>query len=195
MKKYFLAISICVFSPLFFSCAEKKEDTDIYTSYKIDEIEWKSKSSIQLLGKYNYQATEVPLQYYLKKNLEAENKNKVDSIFETRKKERVIEMEFSHISGQDLLKPEFNTKKNYTDAVEYLAFSIRKDFEVITSSNDTIKCNGVLFERNFNVAPYKKILLYFNGVPPGDNIQLVYQDHLFGKGTIKFNLKEKPIKL
>lgn len=164
-------------------------------TYKTDEHTWQSKSSIQLLGDYSYQATEVPLQYYISKQKGAENKREIDSIFEAHKKERVIEMQFSHITGQDLLKPELNTQDTYTTAVEYLAFNIRDDFEVITSSNDTITCTGVHFERNFNVAPYKKILLYFNEIPPEDNIQLVYQDHLFGKGTIKFKLEEKPIKL
>ena len=76
-----------------------------------------------------------------------------------------------------------------------MAFNIKKDFTVFTSSNDTMSCAGVHFERNFKVAPFKRVLLYFNDIDPEDNINLIYKDELFGKGVLKFNLSEKPLKL
>src|SRR5690606_14199103 len=109
-------------------------------------------------------------------------------------KERIIEVEFQHSNEADLLKEEF-TKKTYDNAVKYMAFDIQGDFSVVTSSNDTIKCVGVNFERNFKVAPFKRVLLYFNNIKPNDNIELIYQDKLFGNGILKFNFKETPIKL
>jgi len=87
------------------------------------------------------------------------------------------------------------TNKNYEEAVKYMAFTITKDFTIVTSSKDTISCAGVQFERNFKVAPFKRALLYFGNINPEDQIQLIYTDELFGNGIIKFKFKETPIKL
>jgi hypothetical protein len=87
------------------------------------------------------------------------------------------------------------TNLDYQKAVEYMSFTIQKDFSVITSKNDTIQCSGVMFERNFKIAPYHKLLLFFSGINPNDKIQLVYQDNLFKKGTLKFRFKEPILKL
>ena len=76
-----------------------------------------------------------------------------------------------------------------------MSFSIEKDFKVVTESNDTIKCNGVLFERNFKVAPFKRLLLYFNNIDPNETIKLIYNDELFGNGIMEFEFIEKPLKL
>ena len=38
-------------------------------------------------------------------------------------------------------------------------------------------------------------LLYFGNINPEDQIQLIYNDELFGNGIIKFKFKETPIKL
>ena len=76
-----------------------------------------------------------------------------------------------------------------------MSFKIQDDFYVVTTKNDTIKCEGVLFERNFKVAPFTKVLLFFSGIAPEDKIQLVYQDKLFKKGTIKFNFRDKILNL
>jgi hypothetical protein len=76
-----------------------------------------------------------------------------------------------------------------------MAFTIEKDFTVVTSSNDTIPCSGVNFERNFKIAPFKRVLLYFNNINPNENLKLIYQDHLFGNGIIKFGLTDVPLKI
>jgi hypothetical protein len=65
-----------------------------------------------------------------------------------------------------------------------------RDFYVVTSKNDTIPCSGVNFERNFKIAPFQKVLLFFSGIDPNDKIQLVYKDYLFKKGTLKFKFKD-----
>jgi hypothetical protein len=98
------------------------------------------------------------------------------------------------LDKKDLLLEEFSNRP-YEEAVKYLSFQISNDFKIVTSSGDTIKCSGSLFERNFKVAPFKRALLYFDNINPADNIQLLYQDRLFGNGMIKFNFKETPLKL
>lgn len=164
-----------------------------YKFFTIQQQGWKSKRVDQFVGDISYSATEVPIQYYLLKN-NKDKSIKVDSLYKNNERERVVEVEFQHVNQSDLLLKDY-TKKPYTDAVNYMAFNIVNDFTLITSSNDTIKCSGVNFERNFKLAPFKRILLYFNNVNPSDNIKLIYQDHLFGNGILKFNFNETPIKL
>jgi len=179
---------------LFTSCKDNSaKTTEDHKLFNLQQQGWKSKRINQFVGDINYTATEVPLKYYLLKNL-GNNTKKVDSLYNVNKKERIIEIEFMHADKDDLLKNEY-TNKSYDDAVKYLAFTIQKDFTVVTASNDTIKCSGVNFERNFKVAPFKRALLYFNNINPNDNIKLIYQDHLFGNGIIKFNFNQAPLKL
>jgi len=183
---------------LFFSCAEKKEssgDEEIrFRYYNLENQGWKSKTHLQKVDNIGFTATEVPIQYYLLKELGDTNLVKVDSIYEENKRERVIEFTFEEEKENDLLKEEF-TRLNYQKSVEYMSFTIEKDFYAVTSKKDTIRCNGVQFERNFKVAPSNKLLLFFSGIDPDDKIQLVYQDNLFGKGTIKFNFVDPLLNL
>jgi hypothetical protein len=174
----------------FFSCADKKEAPDEeeirFRYYNLENQGWKSKKHIQQIDNIDFTATQVPIQYYLLKEMGNEDLIKVDSIYEENKRERVIEFTFEEDNEKDLLLKEF-TNLEYRDAVKYMAFTIEKDFYVVTSKKDTIKCNGVQFERNFKVAPSNKLLLFFSDINPDDKIQLVYNDNLFGKGVIKFN--------
>ncbi|MCK8482231.1 hypothetical protein [Psychroserpens algicola] len=181
---------------LFTSCKneEKSRIKEDYKFFNLSQQDWKSKQINQFINDINYTATEVPLQYYILKNTSEQDLGKLDSIYTANSKERIIEIEFQHAAKVDLLLEEY-TQKSYEDAVKYMSFQIEKDFTVITSSNDTIKCSGALFERNFKVAPFKRALLYFNNINPDDTIKLIYQDQLFGNGTIKFNFSETPIKL
>lgn len=179
------------------SSCKNKDRLDVasskYSWFNFENQGWKSKRVTQFVGDINYTATEVPLQYYILKSI-GSNYASVDSIYKANDRERVIEIEFQHADQVDLLLSDY-TNKSYKDAVKYMAFNIRKDFKVITSSHDTISCAGVNFERNFKVAPFKRLLLHFNDINPDDNIKLVYQDELFGNGIIKFNFTEAPLKL
>ncbi len=179
------------------SCTKNKQEAVITENYKFFNLAvdgWKSKKINQYVNSINYTATEVPLHYYILKDNQNIEPKAVDSIFKLHEKERVVEIEFHHDEEQDLLQQEF-TNLSYDKAVKYMAFKIQKDFKVVTSSNDTIVCSGVLFERNFKVAPFKRALLYFGDVNPNEEIQLIYDDQLFGNGLMKFNFKAKPLKL
>ncbi|MDO5969001.1 hypothetical protein Q4Q35_04200 [Flavivirga aquimarina] len=164
-----------------------------YKIYNFEQQGWKSKRITHFINDINYTATEVPIQYYLLKNNQS-NYDKVDSLYQLNAKERIIEIEFQHTNEADLLLEDY-TDKTYEEAVKYMAFAIKKDFTVVTSSNDTIQCSGVNFERNYKVAPFKRVLLYFNNINPKDQIKLIYQDHLFRNGILKFNFNQTPLKL
>lgn len=172
------------------SCSKKKasssEDDIQFRLYNLENQGWKSKLHAQKIDNISYTATEVPIQYYLLKEMGNQNLISVDSVYVQNKRERIIEFVFEEEKENDLLEEEF-TQLDYEKSVRYMAFDIQKDFYVVTSSKDTLKCSGVLFERNFKVAPSNKILLFFSNIKPEDKIQLVYEDKLYRKGIIKFN--------
>lgn len=193
---------LCFASIIFFIGCKKQEaapdsekEKEIY--YRLINLQnygWKSMSHTQNIDGINFTAVEVPIQYYLLKDKGEEALLEIDSIYQANKTERVMEFTFLHEEEKDLLGEEF-TRRNYDAAVKYMSFGLQDDFYAVTSKHDTIACQGATFERTFKVGPYNRVLLFFSGVPSDEKLQLVYNDSLFGKGTIKFNFREKIIKL
>jgi hypothetical protein len=179
---------------LFFSCKKEggsKDDSSIrFQLYQLEKIGWKSRVHTQKIDDIGFTATEVPIQYYLVKNLGTENLFDIDSLYQANKRERVVEFSFIQEEEKDLLEEQF-TKRSYQESVKYMSFGIDHDFSIVTSKKDTIKCSGVNYERNYKVAPFQKIILYFSDIDPNEKIQLIYNDQLFGKGIIKFKFKDK----
>lgn len=177
-----------------FSCKKDgnqvKDDSEIRDRYfNLEKVGWKSRTYTQKIDDIGFTATEVPIIYYLLKDKGNEDLFIVDSLYEQNKKERVMEFTFQQEEEKDLLSKDF-TGMEYTDAIKYMSFGLDKDFYVVTSKKDTISCSGVTFERNYKIAPYQKVLLFFSGIDPNDKIQLVYNDYLFRKGTLKFKFKD-----
>jgi hypothetical protein len=194
MKEINNCIIFLIIAGFIQSCQHKEvgDDSEIrYRYFKLENNGWKSRQHLQEVDDINFVATEVPLPYYILKELGTENLFAVDSISKQNQRERVIEFEFAQDEEKDLLKEEF-TKLPYKEGVTYLAFSIENDFVVTTTKGDTIKCSGVTFERNFKTAPFHRVLLFFTGIDPKEDIQLIYKDRLFRKGTLKFTFKENP---
>lgn len=183
---------------LMVSCEKQnheKNDEHIRSRYfNLEKIGWKSKSHTQKVDDIGFTATEVPIQYYLLKDKGSEDLFLIDSLYEQNKKERIIEFVFQQEEEKDLLSDSF-THRSYADAVKYMSFGLDKDFYVVTSKKDTISCLGVTYERNYKIAPYQKILLFFSGINPGEKIQLIYKDNLFGKGILKFQFDETYTKI
>lgn len=184
-----------IFFILFFISCNKEQkstqnDSEIRNRYfNLEKIGWKSRSYTQVVDDIGFTATEVPIQYYLLKDQGIENLQHVDSLYEENKRERVIEFVFQQDEEKDLLSKDF-TGMDYTAAVKYMSFGLNNDFYVVTSKKDTIPCSGVNFERNYKIAPFQKVLLFFSGIDPNDKIQLIYNDYLFRKGTLKFKFKD-----
>ncbi|MFM9988250.1 hypothetical protein [Flavobacterium sp.] len=189
LNKYYFILLIFIL----FSCKKEDkatDDSEIRDRYfNLEKIGWKSRVYNQYVDDINFTATEVPIQYYLLKDKGNENLKLVDSLYEENKTERIIEFTFHQDEEKDLLKNNF-TGMSYEDGVKYMSFGLDRDFYVITSTKDTIKCSGVLYERSYKVAPFQKVLLMFSGIDPNDKIQLVYNDYLFRKGTMKFKFKD-----
>ncbi|PHS07647.1 MAG: hypothetical protein COA88_08080 [Kordia sp.] len=133
--KYYILVLLCC---CLVSCKEEPKDTEQnYDAYhQLANIGWKSKKINHYINTINYTATEVPIAYYILKDQGSSDLKKVDSIYSVHKRERVLEIEFHHDEEKDLLLSEF-TNKNYEEAVKYMAFTITKDFTIVTSSKDT----------------------------------------------------------
>jgi hypothetical protein len=184
---------------LLFSCTSKeknkKDSSPIsYNYYNLEQQGWKSKKYTQKVDNINFIATEVPVQYYLLKDQGNQDLKKIDSIYQENKTERIIEFSFTDEEQRELLQKKFTNIED-KEAIEYLSFKMQNDFYAVTDKKDTIRCSGLLYERNFKVTPYHKIILYFSNINPNDKIQLVYQDKLFNKGTLKFKFNEQIINL
>ncbi|MCO6147926.1 hypothetical protein [Flavobacterium sp. NRK1] len=183
---------------IFASCKNKEvveDDSAIrYRYFSLEKSGWKSREHSQKIDDINFTATEVPISYYILKSEGKENLFKVDSIEKANQSERVIEFNFIQDDEKDLLEENF-TGLNYDESVKYMSFGITNDFFVVTSKKDTVRCSGVTMERNFKIAPYQKVLLFFEGIKPQDEIQLVYNDHLFKKGILKFKFQEKTTRI
>ncbi|MNK30913.1 hypothetical protein D3C87_493360 [compost metagenome] len=193
------SVLCCIVFLLLVGCKEKDEkvidDSEIrYRYFNLEKSGWKSKEYTHNIDDIGFTATEVPISYYILKNEGNEDLFKVDSIEQVNKLERVLEFNFTQMFEKDLLEEQF-TGLTYEEGVKYMSFEITNDFFVVTSKNDTIKCSGVTFERNFKVAPFQKILLFFTGIEPDDKIQLIYNDRLFKKGIMKFKFQEKTTRL
>ena len=170
--------------------SKSTDDSEIRDRYfNLEKIGWKSRVYTQKVEDIGFTATEVPIQYYLLKDLGTDSLRTVDSLYEENKKERIIEFTFQEEEEKDLLSKDF-TGMEYTDAVKYMSFGLEKDFYAVTSKNDTIRCSGVNYERSYKIAPYQRVLLFFSGIDPSEKIQLIYNDFLFRKGTLKFKFKD-----
>ncbi|GFD91570.1 hypothetical protein KUL156_57980 [Alteromonas sp. KUL156] len=133
-----------------------------------------------------YTAAILPKDYYITKNLD--KKDSLDYYRNKLKKEEVVQIDFQHVDKKDLFK---GKSIDYGTYIKYMSSKIKNDFYVITNKGDTIKPKGVFFERNYTLAPYKRVLVYFSF--PNEikkEMKFVYNDKLFEKGFIKFLLKK-----
>lgn len=193
MKKLLLFFFFALFIS---SCKKEVEKNQVvddgsirYQLFQLEKFGWKSKLHSQKVDDINFTATEVPIQYYLLKDQGNQDLFNIDSLYQKNKTERILEFTFEQEDEDDLLKDKF-TSLSYEEGVKYMSFSLDKDFYVVTSKNDTIQCSGVSYERNFKVAPFQKVLLFFSGIDPKEKIQLIYNDKLFKKGILKFQFKD-----
>lgn len=169
--------------------SSSKEQAIQYQLFQLEKKGWKSRKHTQEVDDISFTATQVPIEYYLLKDKGNQDLLLIDSLYNENQRDRVIEFTFEQEEQEDLLKDKF-TSLPYEQGIKYLSFSLDQDFYVVTSKKDTIKCAGVNYERNFKIAPYQKVMLFFSGIDPKEKIQLIYQDKLFKKGTLKFQFKD-----
>lgn len=143
--------------------------------YAVQEIE-------QQRGDIKYRAIRVSTEAYLKRK--GLTIDEMELALEELEGEQLFYIEFEETQKQDLMKKYFNNAMD--QSVAYLSFKINKDFKIINAINDTIESNYSIYERNYHVAPFERLLLSFKGISNTEEVELIYTDNFFNKGQMNF---------
>lgn len=98
-------------------------------------------------------------------------------------------------SEGELLKYKLTSAQQYTDRVNYFAFGLQNDIQLIEGS-DTLPCTLYHFERTFDASPACILLLGFpidRHKVPADKTLVLY-DRTFNSGLIKFTFSKDQLK-
>lgn len=96
-------------------------------------------------------------------------------------------------SGYDAIKGKLSPNE-YIDRITYMSGAIRNDFKLVAGL-DTIPCSVCHFERTYNISPDNIIMLVFPYTSVVDtDLKLIYEDKIFGVGSIVMDFKNKDIK-
>ena len=157
------------------SLIQLKEEGTTDEMYTIPEI-------TKQRGDIKFTAKRIPTELYLK-NKGVLASNLEEALLETEG-EQLFYFDFEQEQKQDLVKKYLEDDLDAN--VSYLSFNIFKDFKAVTSKGDTIACEYNLYERNFHVAPYERVIISFIGVDQNEELRLLYKDELFGRGELDF---------
>ena len=108
---------------------------------------------------------------------------------EDLKKETVVFLEFEHNeAGKDLLDLDA-LKMNKDDAIKYLSGAIASDIS-IENGDSPIVPNGIMYEGTSSGSKKVRVILFFSGCENQKEIEIQYNDRLFGAGLIKLITKD-----
>lgn len=145
-------------------------------SDQMQEIEMKKEDLV-------FRAKKISSESYLKRKGLSGKKLK-EALNETNG-EQLFYIEFEEEMKLNLVKKYF--KNDLDKNIAYFSFGIHNDFQIINSYGDTLNSSYSLYEQNYSVAPFERLLLSFSGINQQEELKLVYQDNLFGKGQIEFH--------
>lgn len=135
------------------------------------------------MGDINLRAKKVDSKSYLINK--GVKKGELEAAMKEIEGEQLFFIEFEELQKQDLMKKYFGFDMD--KPISYLSFSIHEDFSLVTQIGDTVAASYSIYERNFHVAPYEKLLVAFKNVKQDEKITLIYNDRLFKKGKQIFN--------
>lgn len=152
---------------------KNEDEHEVFTIQKIE----------QKIDDLTFRAKRIPKKLYLLNKGIAENK--LDEALSEIKDEQLFYFEFEDGQKLDLMKKYF--EGDMDRSVAYLSFDIFQDFHIVDKTGATIHAEYVLYERTFHVSPFEKILVGFTNVNEEEELKLVYNDKLFGKGISEFS--------
>jgi len=214
MKKRFKNILLISLMGLFACSSDPKELNEITTNYIVEtpskgitspeEISYHGKlifldeqegtDEVYIIPRIEekreditFRAKRVPMDLYLLNK--GVPKEELDQELAKMEGEQLFYFEFEEFQKQDLFKKYFPASLD--KSVSYLSFDIQNDFQVIDSEGKEHNCAYSVYERDFGIAPYERILIGFTGVDEEDELTLVYRDVLFQKGEMEFAFAPK----
>jgi hypothetical protein len=152
---------------------------------------------VRAFSNYIYTAQFKPWEYIV---CEEQRKEAIpDSVVKKRLKDlngmQYVDLKIELKEGEgELLKYGLTNPKEYDERIDYFSFGMQKDIKLV-EAGDTLSCLLFHFERVYNIAPSATFLLAFplGKVPKGDKT-LVFIDHGFNQGIIKFFFDGRDIK-
>lgn len=144
--------------------------------FKIQKIQ-------QNFGDLNFTAKRIPTALYLQN--QGLQKEELTEALTQVEDEQLFYFEIEESQKQDVIKKYFS--ENQDQNISYLSFDIHHDFKIVNGDGDTLKANYSFYERNFHIAPYERIVVSFSGINEGEELKLIYNDHLFGKGESTYS--------
>lgn len=130
-----------------------------------------------------FRAKRIPTDLYLmSKGIPSED---LDSVRQEVEGEQLFYFEFEENRKLDLVEKYFSD--DLDASISYMSFTILNDFTIQNEAGKSIDCSYTLYERNFHVAPFERLIISFSGVDTSQELKLVYQDKLFGKGKMEFS--------
>lgn len=153
------------------------EEINTKDSTYIVQVNEKKKQDIFLRAK------KVPNKMYLLNKGVPEEE--IDQAVTASQKEVLYYFEFEDEFKTDLIAKHFEDDPD--GHISYLSFDIYQDFYLISKEGDTISANYSVYERDFQMAPYERILLSFTGIEDTSGYALLYDDRLFGSGSTVFH--------
>ncbi len=106
----------------------------------------------------------------------------------------ILEIGLTEPIQADLLKHKISSSDEYQQRVQYLAYQVANDIQIIQNSI-VIKPHMTHFERTFDVSPNIKIILAFQTAQLNVSKEFTFQfeDQIFQKGIIKITFEENTL--
>ena len=97
-------------------------------------------------------------------------------------------------TNDEILKYDLNSSEQYDARVNYLAFQMQNDIQLI-DGNDTLNCLMYHMERAYDIVPYSTILCGFKNLKKTkiEDKTFVLHDNLFNNGIIKLTFLNSDI--
>jgi hypothetical protein len=138
---------------------------------------------------YEYDAQYKPVEYILLK----ENRHLTqDALVKQKKALEALDyftLRLSNISSKDFLKGNVSNKYSYQEILNYYAYEMQKDIQLIEGS-DTIKCALYHFERNYGLAPFRSFVLGFERISrqSDEDKILIIHNRIANQGIVKMRI-------
>ncbi len=189
--KLFYLIQIILLIAVLFSCKSPA------TLNKDEYLKWYQENKDSFIftkdiDVVHYSLEIIPESVFLAKRLEKEQ-NQQSRIVDNKALQYIFKI--SNVKGNSILYYGIRQQQDYFNRVNYYSFGAENDF-LLFNKSDTSYCNGVHFERTYELTPYITLDLNFSDMDLYSNkndLTFEYNDQVFNNGKIRFVIPYKTI--
>ena len=150
------------------------------------------------IGNFLFSVIYKPLDFVAMINLE---KDSVKYMNVNKERSEIAGMQYFTLKleardfNDELLKFNLNSDRQYEDRVNYFAFRMQQDIQLI-EGKDTLNCELFHFERNYGAAPYASFILGFENTGDTNRIYdktISLNEKVFGTGKVNITISKESI--